>query len=146
MGTLYVDKVTGTYGNVADLILINPETLTPAEKQVLEQGSDSEIIYVAEHAAKAEDWLLQERGDNGDATTTFPLRSYNPEDVKCFNCNRTPEQAGEYGPEQTGENIEPLEFVIQNEGTFNHTNGHFCCTKCYIEIGMPSNPWGWHAP
>ena len=40
----------------------------------------------------------------------------------------------------------PEEYVRRNEGTYNHTNGHFLCTSCYIEAGMPSNPWGWKAP
>jgi hypothetical protein len=37
-------------------------------------------------------------------------------------------------------------FVISEEGTYNHLNGHFTCTRCYIEIGMPTGPAGWKCP
>lgn len=38
------------------------------------------------------------------------------------------------------------EIVFLEEGTYNKKNGHFVCTECYIEMGMPSSPTGWIAP
>lgn len=38
------------------------------------------------------------------------------------------------------------EYLRYEEGTYNHENGHFLCTPCYIEAGMPSSPRGWRAP
>jgi hypothetical protein len=40
----------------------------------------------------------------------------------------------------------PEQYVRSEEGTFNLKNGHFACTACYINIGMPSSPRGWKAP
>jgi hypothetical protein len=37
-------------------------------------------------------------------------------------------------------------YVIREEGTYNHLNGHFACDSCYIDLKMPSGPGGWHAP
>lgn len=39
-----------------------------------------------------------------------------------------------------------VEYVRQNEGTFNPQNGHFLCDMCYIKAGMPSSPSGWKCP
>lgn len=65
--------------------------------------------------------------------------------VVCFNCHRTPDQISEYSEEMTG-NPDPIAYVQREEGTYNRDNGHFCCTDCYISIGMPSSPTGWRAP
>jgi hypothetical protein len=67
-------------------------------------------------------------------------------DVRCFRCRRTPDVLPEYWPEQTGEDIEPLDYVLAEEATLNMENGHFCCTECYVIIGMPTAPEGWKAP
>jgi hypothetical protein len=37
-------------------------------------------------------------------------------------------------------------YVIQEEGTYNKTNGHFLCDTCYIKAGMPTKPYGWKCP
>jgi hypothetical protein len=37
-------------------------------------------------------------------------------------------------------------YVISDEGTYNHLNGHFTCDTCFIRIGMPSSPSGWKCP
>ena len=37
-------------------------------------------------------------------------------------------------------------YVRTEEGTYNKANGHFTCTPCYADIGMPSSPTGWVAP
>jgi hypothetical protein len=66
-------------------------------------------------------------------------------DVRCIYCKRNPEEIPDCvdNPEQ---DPDPTHFVIENEGTFNHGNGHFACTDCYIAIGMPASPRGWRAP
>lgn len=38
------------------------------------------------------------------------------------------------------------DWIWENEGTINPSNGHFACTDCYIRIGQPSSPRGWVAP
>ncbi len=38
------------------------------------------------------------------------------------------------------------QWIWDNEGTINSSNGHFACTDCYIRIGQPSSPRGWVAP
>jgi hypothetical protein len=42
--------------------------------------------------------------------------------------------------------LTPDRYVQAEEGTLNPQNGHFLCTSCYIEAGMPSSPAGWVAP
>lgn len=64
----------------------------------------------------------------------------------CFRCNKSATEVGEYLPEITGELMSPDEFVRELEGTYNVNNDHFCCTECYIAIGMPSSRYGWVAP
>lgn len=64
----------------------------------------------------------------------------------CNGCNKTPEEILEYLPALTGTNLQPIEYVKQEEGTYNPENGHFLCTGCYIKAGMPSSPRGWKAP
>ena len=34
----------------------------------------------------------------------------------------------------------------RQDGTYNPSNGHFLCMKCYIKAGMPSSPNGWVCP
>lgn len=55
----------------------------------------------------------------------------------CIGCGRTPDQIKEYIMGANEENITPEEYVRLYEGTYNNWNGHFYCTKCYIEAGMP---------
>ena len=60
--------------------------------------------------------------------------------MKCIKCNRQPHEIGEYidAAEKEPEYFDsPEDFVKQEEGTYNHTNGHFWCTKCYVSAGMP---------
>jgi hypothetical protein len=44
------------------------------------------------------------------------------------------------------EEMTPDDYVREEEGTYNPENGHFLCTPCYVEAGMPSGPHGWVAP
>jgi hypothetical protein len=41
---------------------------------------------------------------------------------------------------------ERIDYVIENEGTYNRNNGHFLCDTCYIKAGQPSSPRGWKCP
>lgn len=67
----------------------------------------------------------------------------------CVGCNKTPVEIEEYrdavadDPEMFADEDD---YVRREEGTFNFTNGHFLCTDCYIDAGMPSSPTGWVAP
>lgn len=67
-------------------------------------------------------------------------------DLRCFRCRRQPYEIEEYIDAGAVEGQTPAEYVLESEGTLNRTNGHFVCTECYIEIGMPSSPQGWRAP
>ena len=67
-------------------------------------------------------------------------------EVICFRCKRSPEKISEYITGAKAEKISPEEYVIENEGTFNPISKHFCCTECYIDVGMPSSSKGWKAP
>ena len=65
--------------------------------------------------------------------------------MKCFRCHKTPDEIPEYADE-----VEEFgtadDYVIAEEGTYNSLTSTFCCTPCYIAIGMPSSPNGWKAP
>jgi hypothetical protein len=60
-------------------------------------------------------------------------------DVLCLYCKRRPADIPEYVACAIESNITPAEYVMKEEGTYNKYNGHFCCTDCYIEIGMPAH-------
>lgn len=64
----------------------------------------------------------------------------------CTGCNKPPAELEEYSPDSTGELMTPDEYVWFSEGTLNTENGHFLCTECYIDAGMPTSPSGWKAP
>lgn len=64
----------------------------------------------------------------------------------CTGCNKRPTEIEEYIEMGEVEDMTPDDYVWQEEGTLNHTNGHFLCTSCYMDAGMPSSPQGWIAP
>lgn len=68
-----------------------------------------------------------------------------PEPI-CIGCGRHPSAIEEYWSEFTKSELDPAQYVRENEGTFNPFNGHFACSECYILMGMPSSPQGWIAP
>lgn len=59
------------------------------------------------------------------------------EDITCKGCGRNPKEIGEYIDSAKDCGMDPYDYVIQEEGTFNHTTGKFYCTQCYIRAGMP---------
>ena len=66
-----------------------------------------------------------------------------PITLKCAVCRKTPDELEEYQDQAKAEEMTPDEFVRENEGTFNPRVQLFCCTTCYIDIGMPSSNAGW---
>ena len=57
--------------------------------------------------------------------------------IICVGCLKTPDQLDEYLEMAELEDMTPANYVRQEEGTFNPVNGHFLCTSCYIDAGMP---------
>jgi hypothetical protein len=65
----------------------------------------------------------------------------------CYRCGRPPDEIDEYIDMAHQSGMTAAQYVIAEEGTYNQTNGHFCCTDCYIAIGMPTaSGRGWKAP
>lgn len=64
----------------------------------------------------------------------------------CIGCHKNPDQIEEYIEMAAEQERTANEIVFLEEGTYNKKNGHFVCTDCYIEMGMPSSPTGWIAP
>lgn len=64
----------------------------------------------------------------------------------CVGCGKTPDELSEYVSAAHDAEMAPDEYVIKFEGTLNPNNGHFTCTKCYIELGQPATRYGWKAP
>jgi len=61
-------------------------------------------------------------------------------------CKRYPDMIPEYVEAAAYDEVTPDEYVRTEEGTYNRENGHFACTECYVNLGMPTAPWGWYAP
>jgi len=74
------------------------------------------------------------------------LSKEEPLDLKCFVCGKKPEEITEYIEAAVANDTTVEDYVKTEEGTYNKENGHFCCTDCYIKIGMPSSDFGWIAP
>lgn len=64
----------------------------------------------------------------------------------CIGCKKHPNELEEYIFAAKANDMTPDDFVRQEEGTLNRTNGHFACTPCYAKMGMPTSPTGWKAP
>jgi len=64
----------------------------------------------------------------------------------CIGCNKRPIELAEYRAAAEGEDFSPDDYVRAREGTYNSENGHFLCTPCYINAGMPGSVSGWVAP
>lgn len=66
--------------------------------------------------------------------------------LRCNGCNKAPAELGEYVEAAKQCDMTPNQYVWEEEGTLNTNNGHFLCTVCYVEAGMPSALDGWTAP
>lgn len=64
----------------------------------------------------------------------------------CTGCNKRPDEIEEYVEIAKVESMSADDYVREEEGTYNRLNGHFLCTVCYVNAGMPSSPRGWVAP
>ena len=67
----------------------------------------------------------------------------------CTGCNKTADELEEYIEAAKENDMTVEQYVREEEGTYNPENGHFLCTTCYINAGMPSNPYpgkNWVAP
>lgn len=56
-------------------------------------------------------------------------------------CNKKADELDEYIESAKEEEMSVNDYVKTEEGTYNHANGHFLCTDCYIKAGMPSKPY-----
>lgn len=65
---------------------------------------------------------------------------------RCSGCGKRPAEIEEYVEAAADAGMTPDVYVRREEGTYNHANGHFLCTICYVNAGMPSSPRGWIAP
>lgn len=67
-------------------------------------------------------------------------------ELHCFRCKRKPGEIEDVVMEASANAMTPDQYVMEEEGTLND-EGRFCCTACYITIGMPTAPFpGWRAP
>lgn len=66
----------------------------------------------------------------------------------CTGCNKPATEIDEYIEYASDNGISVQQYVEEEEGTYNQENGHFLCTDCYIEAGMPALPYParWIAP
>lgn len=67
-------------------------------------------------------------------------------DIRCIGCGFRPDDIREFVEAARDTGLTPTQYVQEEEGTYNHLNGHFVCTACYITMGAPSTPYGWKAP
>lgn len=66
----------------------------------------------------------------------------------CIGCGKHADELPEYIEAAAENEMTPDNYVRTEEGTFNPENGHFLCTPCYVDAGMPTapGPKGWRAP
>jgi len=57
----------------------------------------------------------------------------------CPYCNRKPSEIPEYVDAANENEMSPHEYVRMDEGTYHPLTDLFCCTNCYIKVGMPLN-------
>ena len=64
----------------------------------------------------------------------------------CAYCGKRPEQLGEYLDASAETGLSPDDYVREEEGTYDPATDRFCCTDCYISLGMPTRRGeGWKA-
>ena len=57
--------------------------------------------------------------------------------MKCPYCDRHPKDIGEYISQAAANEMTIEAYVKSYEGTYDSKTDLFCCTSCYIKIGMP---------
>jgi hypothetical protein len=64
----------------------------------------------------------------------------------CYRCERPASMISEYRVAAVNERSTAA-IEATRDGTYNHRTNRFCCTDCYIAIGMPTRDGnGWKAP
>ena len=58
-------------------------------------------------------------------------------EVHCKGCGKKPSELEEYISAAQDNNMTPDDYVVQEEGTYNHNTGEFWCTSCYVKAGCP---------
>jgi hypothetical protein len=92
--------------------------------------------HAAVEKAKEEIQIVDEAALGKDSVEAEP---------SCFRCKRVASEIPGIVETAEVEEMTPQEYA-REDGTYNSVTGHFACDKCYIEIGMPSGPFGWKAP
>jgi len=64
----------------------------------------------------------------------------------CQGCNKPASELDEYKQAASEDDMDVNDYIRSEEGTYNPANGHFLCTPCYVEAGMPSSSHGWVCP
>jgi len=59
--------------------------------------------------------------------------------MKCPYCNKAPKELREYTVGAKEYDLTPESYVRLHEGTYHAKTDLFCCTSCYIKIGLPLN-------
>lgn len=58
--------------------------------------------------------------------------------MTCIGCGKHPDEIDEYIDAAAEEDMSPVEYVLQEEGTYDmFEKERFYCTDCYIKAGMP---------
>lgn len=91
---------------------------------------------------------FMERGQRAQTAVDVVLAKHQGIELRCIECGLTPLELPEYRAAAAENECTPDEFVWREEGTLNRANGHFVCTQCYVDMGMPVNIDGsrWVAP
>jgi hypothetical protein len=75
------------------------------------------------------------------------MQEINQEKVKCVVCGKHPSELMEYieAAKEYEPPISPVEYIVREEGTFSWPEEIFCCTVCYVNVGMPLGraQWSW---
>lgn len=59
--------------------------------------------------------------------------------LHCPFCKRNPSQIIEYREKAKELKMSAEAYVRMDEGTYDKSTNLFCCTSCYVNIGLPTN-------
>jgi hypothetical protein len=133
--TGYEKAVEGMERDLDRMIYENRDLRQQLDEEHLERVRLESQVQDLQHQVRQLEGLLRAEGMTG----------WEEPEPMCAGCGRHPDDISEYSPEATGEDLTPVAYVRQEEGTYNRHNGHFLCTACYIKAGQPSAPGGWTA-